>query len=770
MRTELVGRSSEPREFVNGARQKVHVEQMSDHLKVGHLRVSFGPLQPRTPKAFSLKAPTCTDNFYRIARGLLINKPILLEGAPGCGKSSTVMALAHLTGNPITRLNLSDQTDLSDLFGSDVPVLTDDGTMTFRWEDGPVLKAIKRGEWVLLDEMNLASQSVLEGLNACFDHRRILYIAELNREFEIPANSNCRFFACQNPRVQGGNRRALPKSFINRFTNIYTNDLDKTDIETVLHGIDEKSLLTDEQRTAMVQINEQCGIESDRGSFVGGPHSFNLRDLLRWFELRAAGRSLGEAFELVYMARTRREEDKELMRSIYEKSMRERLVKKAVLISIDETTIRIGKSTLKRKKVMETLFQNKNRLLASQNTLLYRIATCIDLNWLALLVGPRNCGKRSVIENAASLCGKKLKTITLNADTDAQELIGSYEQVVNEDCLVDAKKKVIGILNKKDVTVEILRKIQDAEDLSILEASLELIMVDHEDLRDEISIFIEAANQSSMRFEWTDSVFVDSYLHGDWVLIEDVNLCSAAVLDRLNSCLESGGKLVVAERQNSYKPLEPHPEFRVFLSMDPRVGEISRAMRNRSVEIYIDEDSRWNSSAIDVRAVVDPKLSMEWCSRVAGHLSAEQQLHLSMLLEENGENFSLNQAWKMVGGSNDEPMEIDEEYDDEEYKVAPEISDMCKLSGEYEKYLISMWKQAAKKTRIANVEAVPMTFLSTSPWILVNLLEDLRNFLGTAAVGEFRLSGEQNYLSLNFRCCHQKNPIKHSGHEGSTLC
>ena len=31
----------------------------------------------------------------------------------------------------------------------------------------------------LFSQMNLASQSVLEALNACFDHRRVLYIAEL---------------------------------------------------------------------------------------------------------------------------------------------------------------------------------------------------------------------------------------------------------------------------------------------------------------------------------------------------------------------------------------------------------------------------------------------------------------------------------------------------------------------------------------------------------------------------------------------------------------
>lgn len=69
-----------------------------------------GPLKLHLPQGFSFKAPTCLKNLYRVLRGMQIKKPILVEGPPGCGKSSSVMALAALTGHPITRLNLSEQT------------------------------------------------------------------------------------------------------------------------------------------------------------------------------------------------------------------------------------------------------------------------------------------------------------------------------------------------------------------------------------------------------------------------------------------------------------------------------------------------------------------------------------------------------------------------------------------------------------------------------------------------------------------------------------
>ena len=60
-----------------------------------------------------------------------------------------------------TYLAITLTQDMSDLFGCDLP--SEDGS-GFCWRDGPLLKALKNGNWVLLDEMNLASQAVLEGL------------------------------------------------------------------------------------------------------------------------------------------------------------------------------------------------------------------------------------------------------------------------------------------------------------------------------------------------------------------------------------------------------------------------------------------------------------------------------------------------------------------------------------------------------------------------------------------------------------------------------
>ncbi len=71
-------------------------------------------------------------------------------------------------------------------------------------------------------QLNLASQSVLEGLNACLDHRAEVYVPELGMTFQVQ-HGKTRLFACQNPLNQGGGRKGLPKSFLNRFTQVNIN-------------------------------------------------------------------------------------------------------------------------------------------------------------------------------------------------------------------------------------------------------------------------------------------------------------------------------------------------------------------------------------------------------------------------------------------------------------------------------------------------------------------------------------------------------------------
>jgi len=129
--------------------QEPQVEVENSLLTIGGFSVTrLHPVDQHAGDEFAV--PTTKMNAMRVVRALQGTKPILLEGNPGVGKTTLITALARACGQSLTRINLSDQTDLMDLFGTDVPVEGAEAG-NFRWQNAPFLEAMQNGSWVLLD-------------------------------------------------------------------------------------------------------------------------------------------------------------------------------------------------------------------------------------------------------------------------------------------------------------------------------------------------------------------------------------------------------------------------------------------------------------------------------------------------------------------------------------------------------------------------------------------------------------------------------------------
>ena len=74
---------------------------------------------------------------------------------------------------------------------------TMDDTGKFYYQEGFLIKAVKEGHWVILDEMNLAPNEVLEALNRLLDDNRELYIQQMQKR--LKAHKNFKIFAVMNP-------------------------------------------------------------------------------------------------------------------------------------------------------------------------------------------------------------------------------------------------------------------------------------------------------------------------------------------------------------------------------------------------------------------------------------------------------------------------------------------------------------------------------------------------------------------------------------------
>lgn len=70
---------------------------------------------------------------------------------------------------------------------------------------GVLVEAMRKGHWIVLDELNLAPTDVLEALNRVLDDNRELFIPET--QTIIKAHPGFRLFATQNPPGLYGGRK-----------------------------------------------------------------------------------------------------------------------------------------------------------------------------------------------------------------------------------------------------------------------------------------------------------------------------------------------------------------------------------------------------------------------------------------------------------------------------------------------------------------------------------------------------------------------------------
>ncbi len=255
------------------AQSRPFVEVGADRVRIGHLA-----LPRRTGTAALVPGPELFEHYcldertaetlLHVAEGVLLREPVLLEGETSVSKTSIVLYLGMLLQQPVVRINLNGQTDTGELVGRYVPQDTA-GTLPvdpaelfaakdllelesrmilerathegralsrvevqqimanermtshpWRWQDGLVVTAMKRGWWVVLDELNLAEPQILERLNPVLEAVPTLVLTEHDNSLlgpgGHPVHPDFRLFATMNPAEYAG-RSALSPAYRDRW-------------------------------------------------------------------------------------------------------------------------------------------------------------------------------------------------------------------------------------------------------------------------------------------------------------------------------------------------------------------------------------------------------------------------------------------------------------------------------------------------------------------------------------------------------------------------
>nr|CAD2199857.1 unnamed protein product [Meloidogyne enterolobii] len=242
-------------------------------------------------------------------------------------------------------------------------------------------------------------------------------------------------------------------------------------------------------------------------------------------------------------------------------------------IDLNSSTLSIGNVTLNYIR-NETLDENVGNdhlcLLATQMELLEKVIACVQANWLLSLVGPSHCGKRSIIKILAALNGKQLHTMRLTSGTDALDLLGSFEQIQVE------SSPILHNENDENLTLD------------------ELTFPDDD--------------RGELCFKWVESIFLRAFRDGHWLLVEDAN-CLQMVNFFYPWMIHKWFIVILTLGMRLLFTLINYI-FRIFFSMNPRNGQISRAMRNRTLEIQFCVDQLayqeefWNKNIYDALSII----------------------------------------------------------------------------------------------------------------------------------------------------------------------
>jgi hypothetical protein len=148
----------------------------------------------------------------------------ILKGPMSCGKRSLVRILAAEQNKKLVEFGVTSETEETDLLGDVLPTLSNPGSSTadgsskcaFTFWEGPLRRAVERGDWVLLPHVNYIRPEIVERLNSLGESPSSLHCFQSGVHRQVKVHADFKLFGTVTVGIT--NTFVLPRPFLSRCT------------------------------------------------------------------------------------------------------------------------------------------------------------------------------------------------------------------------------------------------------------------------------------------------------------------------------------------------------------------------------------------------------------------------------------------------------------------------------------------------------------------------------------------------------------------------